>query len=164
MRNLLDLIYDYQLLRTKEQKLSIELDGDERAQLLGLSRMLGERTPSATSRRAMPRVPVPLPSQFTLPGGFESGEIKNLSGGGMLIATPRPPMPGTRVVVRIAEPTGGREFFFPCRVVWRVSGPRGRMGVVFDGIPTRDAFLQETTGVWRRSMRLGDQRVVPMVA
>lgn len=153
MKNLFEMIYEYQLLRGKQDQLDVPLDDDERARLHGLSRLLtGE---SDGGRRAMPRAPVPARVVYTLPGGFETGEIKNLSGSGLAIATARPPLPGTRIVVRVED--GGVEYFFPCRVVWRRLASNLGMGVAFDGVPTRSQVFtaEENTGVWRRSFKLG---------
>lgn len=165
MRNLLEMIYEYQLLRSKEHNLSIELDDGERVRLMGLYRLLQGETIDPTSRRELARVKVPMPAQFTLPGGFEIGEIRDLSGGGFCIATGHPPAEGTRIIVRVADPHGGSEYVFPCRVVWRAARGPGRMGVALDGVPNRSTFVaDEDTGVWRRSLRFGDLRGEPLVA
>jgi hypothetical protein len=164
MRNLLEMIYEYQLLESKEQKLDIALDEGERVRHMGLFRLLQGEVPDPRSRRFR-RVKLPMPVQFTRPGGFETGEIRDLSGGGFCIATPRPPEPGTRLVVRVADPARATEYVFPCRVVWRARRGPGRMGVEIDGVPhASDFFGDETTGVWRRSMRFGKGRDEPLVA
>jgi hypothetical protein len=166
MRNLFDLIYEYQLLRGKQDHLEVPLDESERARLVGLAQMLlgdgGGARHSESGNRGMPRVPVPTHVEFTQPGGFESGEIKNASGSGLAIATRRPPIEGTRIVVRVEDSAHAVEYFFPCRVIWRrttdhVAKPG--MGLVFDGVPTRTSlFADEDTGVWQRRLRLGDGR------
>ncbi len=164
MRNLLEMIYEYQLLRSKERNLSIELDDAERVRLMGLHRLLQGETIDPTSRRELVRVKLPMAVQFTLPGGFEGGEIRDVSGGGFCIATASPPAPGAHVIVRVADPLSGSEYVFPCRVVWRAERGPGRMGVEIDGVPHRSAFLSEDTGVWKRTLRFGDARGEPMVA
>jgi hypothetical protein len=153
MKNLFEMIYEYQLLRGKKEQLDVPLDDEERARLVALSRLLtGDQE---GGRRGMPRSPVPSRVVFTMPGGFESGEIKNISGGGLAIATARPPAQGTRIVVRVED--GGVEYLFPCRVVWRRLATNVGMGAIFDGVPSRASVYgnEETTGVWRRSMQLG---------
>lgn len=157
MRNVLEMIFEYQLLRSKQDVLGVPLDDDERARLLGLAQLLagdGDR-----GARAMPRVPFPGPLSFTLPGGFESGELKNLSGKGLAIATARPPAAGSRIIVRLVDATAGCEYFFPCKVVWsRRTQPSG-MGVAFDGVPTRSEYVaDDDTGVWKRSFHIGEPR------
>jgi hypothetical protein len=157
IRSVLELIYEYQLLRAKRDRLDIPLDDQERARLIGLSQLLageGDR-----GRRAMPRFPFPTSVSFTLPGGFETGEVKNLSGEGLAIATAQPPGVGTRILVRVLDPTAACEYFFPCRVVWsRRTAPPG-MGVAFDGMPTKNPCVPlDDTGVWKRSFHIGGPR------
>ncbi|UJR85015.1 PilZ domain-containing protein [Sandaracinus amylolyticus] len=154
-RNVLEMIFEYQLLRAKQDRLEVPLDDDERARLFGLGRLLtGDGTPSP---RTMPRLPFPKTVSFTMPGGFESGEVKNLSGTGLAIATARPPVIGARVIVRLLDEAAGCEYFFPCRVIWARRANLPGMGLVFDGVPTRNEYLaEESTGVWRRAMRMGD--------
>lgn len=153
MKNLFEMIYEYQLLRGKQDRLEVPLDEEERARLAALSRLLSGD--NVGSRRAMPRAPVPARVVFTMPGGFESGEIKNISGSGLAIATARPPAEGTRIVVRVED--GGVEYLFPCRVVWQRLASNVGMGAIFDGVPTRASVFgnDETTGVWKRSITIG---------
>lgn len=162
MRNLLEMIYEYQLLRSMEQNLAIPLDDSERVRLMGAYRMLQGETPDSRMRD-FARVRIPIPCQFTRPGGFEAGEIRDLSGGGFGIATRRPPEVGTRVIVRLED--GATEYVFPCIVRWvSMRGP-GRMGVELDGVPHRSDFFEgESTGVWRRTVTFGDAPAEPMVA
>jgi hypothetical protein len=156
MKNLFEMIYEYQLLAGKKDRLDVPLDDEEGARLVALSRLLtGE---SISGRRVMPRAPVPARVVFTMPGGFESGEIKNISGSGLAIATAHPPAQGTRIVVRVED--GGVEYLFPCRVVWRRVASNLGMGAIFDGVPSRAAMFgndssQEGTGVWKRSIQIG---------
>lgn len=158
MRHLFDLLYEYQLLKGKQDHLEVPLGEDERARLVGLAQMLlGEHPESG--RRGMPRVPMPAHVEFTQPGGFERGEVKNASGSGLALATARPPVEGTRLVVRVEDTERALEYFFPCRVVWRRLGPSAGMGVKFDGVPSRSGlYAPEDTGVHRRVLRLGDGR------
>jgi Tfp pilus assembly protein PilZ len=59
----------------------------------------------------------------------------NLSTGGMFIATPEPPSPGRRLLLRIHAPGGGRIETL-ARVAWRTPGldtgaPEGGVGIEF---------------------------------
>lgn len=163
MRNLLEMIYDYQLLRSKERNLDIHLDSSERVRMMGLQRLLEGEVRDPRSREFV-RVPMPLAAQFTRPGGFEAGEVKDLSGGGLLIHTRRPPAVGTQIIVRLEDESRGTEFVFPCTVVWRIGRGLRRMGVKIDGVPSKSDLFEESTGVWRRSVRFGAAPDEPMVA
>ena len=161
MLHLLEIIYEFQLLRANEACLQITLDDEERARLAGLERLLkGEEI---DSRRQMPRVPTPLPVQFTLPGGFGSGEIRNISGSGLAVLTAHPSEIGTRSVVRLSEPTFGSEYFFPTRTVWSRTRGLTAMGLAFDGVPTA-SIAHGSRLTWRRSFPLGGARQTQMIA
>ncbi len=160
MRNLFEMIYEYQLLRGKDQL--VPLDEDELARLYGLGRLLaGEH---ADAHRAMPRLPYPGGVQFTMPGGFGLGAVKNLSGVGMAIATRKPLAVGARTVIRVEE--SGTEYFFPCRVVWSRREHSHGMGLAFDGVPTRATLFgdEDASGIRWQSMPLGDGKNEPRVA
>lgn len=164
MRNLLEMIYEYQLLRSKERNLSIALEDGERVRLIGLHRLLQGEAIDPTSRRDLARVRLSMPVQFTMRGGFESGELRDLSGGGFCVVTALAPPEGTRIVLRVTDAASGREYVFPCTVVWRASRGPARMGVEIDGVPHCSPIAEEDTGVWRRSLRFGDAPDEPMVA
>ena len=157
MKNLFEMIYEYQLLRGKQDHLDVPLDDVETARLAGLGQLLSGDSARA-GRRGMSRVLIPTRVLFTTAGGFETGEVKNLSGSGLAIATRRPPEPGTRIVVRVEDAAEAIEYLFPCRVAWRRVAANLGMGVAFDGVPSRSALFgdDEGSGVWQRSMRLGD--------
>jgi len=163
VRNLLEMIYEYQLLSSKERHLDIPLDDDERVRRMGLHRLLMGEVPDARRRR-LARVALPMRVQFTRAGGFELGEIRDLGGGGVCVQTSAPQDPGTRVVLRVEAPDDGVEYVFPCRVVWRSShGPR-RMGLAFDGVPHQSELYGDESGVWRRTPRFGAVRDTSHVA
>jgi len=151
MRNLFEMIFEYQLLRGKEQL--VPLDDDERVRLYGLGQLLtGERS---DAKRAMPRLPYPTGVQFTMPGGFGVGAVKNVSGLGVAIATRKPLPVGARTVIRVEE--GGSEYFFPCRVAWSRKEHSHGMGLAFDGVPTRAPMFgdEDASGIRWQSMKLG---------
>jgi len=163
VRNLLEMIYEHQLLRSKERNLDIPLDDGERVRLLGLRRLLQGEVPD-TRQRELARVRMALAVQFTRPGGFEAGEIRNVSGGGFMILARKPQEVGTRIIVRIEDARTGTEYVFPCVVRWRSSRGPGRMGLELDGVPNRSELFEEASGVWSRSLSFGAQRSDPMVA
>ena len=162
MRNLFEMIFEYQLLRGKEQL--VPLDDDERVRLYGLGQLLtGER---GDAQRQMPRLPYPTGVQFTMPGGFGVGAVKNLSGLGVAIATRKPLPVGARTVVRVEE--NGTEYFFPGGLCWGREAHGTGMGLAVDGVPTRAALFgdEESGGIRWQSMRLGvaERRNEPKVA
>ncbi len=149
--NLLDTVYEYQHLLQKQQSYEIPLDEGERARLLGLERLLRGDYLGLKSRE-MTRLLHPIPAQFTRPGGFGAGEIRDVNGNGMALVTSQPSTMGNRTIVRIADPLGGFEYVFPGHVVWVQNQV---MGVAFDGMPTRAPFLLPTPTKWRRDVRFG---------
>ncbi len=151
IRNLLETIYEFQALVGKRDHLGLPLDENEQVRLLGLGRLLAGEGDGG--HRTMPRVPVPMTVVFTLPGGFEVGQVRNVSGRGLAVATARPPEIDARTIVRAVDASRGCEYLFPCRVVWRRRAPLPGMGVAFDGVPTRSEWApaEENTGIWRRS-------------
>ncbi len=163
MRNLLEMIYEHQLLRSKEHHLDIPLDDAERVRLLGLRRLLQGEVPDPRQRE-FARARLSMPVQFTRPGGFEAGEIRDLGGGGFMILSRRSQEVGTRIIVRIEDARTGTEYVFPCAVRWRSRRGPGRMGVALDGVPNRSELFEESSGVWRRSISFGEQPADPMVA
>jgi hypothetical protein len=161
MLNLLESIWEYQLLLNKDRTLDIELDSAEQAQLVGLRRMLrGEYEGFSTPQRA-DHESDPIPVQLTVPGGFAAGEIRSVSANGMAIVTNHPPARDTRTILRVADSRRGWEYVFPGRVVWK----NGRViGVAFDGVPTRHPFLMPSDS-WRPGrLHLGSATRRPLVA
>lgn len=158
MVDLFDIIHDYRMLRAKSDSLDIPLDDAERARLAGLERLLRGDVPGADEERdnrVMPRLPSPIPVHFTAPAGFETGRIRNVSGGGMAILTSRPAPIGAHTLIRLIDDDRGVEYLFPARVVWRTGGARPGMGVAFDGLPTRTRIGEQTHVSWRPGLRFG---------
>lgn len=168
MNEFFEMIYEYRLLLAKEEKLAIALDGEERARLLGLEALLSGDAPGRDPRRGMPRVPSPVGVQFTLAGGFGAGQILNVSGGGVAIATSALSAVGSRTIVRLSLPSTGIEYVFPCRVVWVQIDALSGMGVAFDGVPSRTSLLghdfSRNSGHWRMPLQFGSRRTTPIAA
>lgn len=169
MHDVLEMIYEYRLLLSKRERLEIPLDDAETARLVALSGLLrGEVAGPRDARRAMPRLPCPGTVEFTLPGGFGLGEVRNVSGGGIAIATA--PLPGglERTIVRIARPAQNVEYVFPCRILWSASaggagiGPT-LVGMAFDGVPSVTHYVGDS-GVWRNNFHLSSGRKTPISA
>ncbi|MBW2465215.1 MAG: PilZ domain-containing protein [Deltaproteobacteria bacterium] len=139
MFDLLDAVYEFQRLASREP----DLDETESARAVGLERLLRGSYAGGRSSRERAREQNPLPVQFTVPGGFARGQLHSLSSRGLAIASSAPPAEG----LRVADPRRGVEYTFPGRVVWR----RGKvLGIAFDGLPSRHAFLAPANAAWRR--------------
>lgn len=168
MNEFFEMIYEYRLLLAKEEKLSITLDSDERARLLGLEGLLSGDAPDRDPRRGMPRVPSPVGVQFTLAGGFGTGQVLNVSGGGLAIATTTLSAVSSRSIVRVSLPATGVEYVFPCRVVWVQTDSLSGMGMAFDGVPSRTTLLGRdvgrSSGQWRVPLQFGSRRTTPIAA
>lgn len=158
MDDVFSLLFEYRLLVGKEQ-VGVPLEDAERTRLIAAVRLLSGEVPRR-DRRAMPRVHSPVRAQFTLPGGFGDGEVLNVSGGGMAIATRHLVDVGTRCIVRVAREAS--EYVFPCRVVWSATDPTAGMGVAFDGLPSRT--MLRPSGVWQLSLRFGPRDKEPIAA
>lgn len=158
MDDVFALLFDYRLLIGKEQ-VGVPLDDAERARLMAVARLLSGEVPRR-DRRAMPRLEAPVRAQYTLPGGFGEGDVVNVSGGGMALATRQLVEVGTRCIVRVARDTV--EYVFPCRVVWCATDPTAGMGVAFDGLPSHTVL--RPSGVWQLSLRLGPGSKEPIAA
>lgn len=153
MLDMIELVYEFQLLSGKRDVLGIPLTDEERGRLFGLGLILD--VPADGTAAATVRHDIRGPVQFTTPHGFGVGHVRDLGGSGMTVITRKPLTPGHRTVVRLADPTGGREFVFPCKVIWsRVSGDAA-MALAFDGVPMRMSFRVPSTGEWSVGIRLG---------
>src|SRR5688500_202387 len=101
--NLLDVVFEYQELLQREHGLDIPLDEGDRARLVGLDRLLrGDYM--GIRQTEMARLLHPIPVQFTRPGGFGAGEIRDVNGNGMAVVTSQPSTIGSRTIVRVADP------------------------------------------------------------
>lgn len=150
MTDFLDLLFEYRLLRSKEEHLQILLDDHEVTRIHGIENMLRGKSVIGDARRAMPRLMCPRSVQFTMPGRFGAGEIANISGGGAAITTTETLRVGDRTIVRIAAPETGIEYVFPCRVVWTTSARQGNVGIAFDGVPSQTQIAKRPSQAFRR--------------
>ncbi len=158
MLHLFELMHEYRALVSAHA----DLPHEGRARMIGLARVLGSHAPWQEAR--LRKKLMDYPARFTCSGGVERGEIRCVSGGGMTIHTKRPPLAGSRTLVRLTDPGGAVEYVFPARVVWRTMRFDGGMGVIFDGPPMREDVHKDEFGLWRCSMSLGTRRLTPMVA
>lgn len=103
---------------------------------------------SQAEQQFQPRVPVQfgVKFQYTQRGTTGHGTCLNLSRGGMFIAAPRPPRPGTEVMLHFPLPGLSHTVSVLARVVWKrgeKTGPPGipGMGVQFLGVDPLEAGL-----------------------
>ncbi len=150
MAEFLDLLFEYRLLRSKEEHLQILLDDHEVTRIHGIENMLRGKAPTGDARRAMPRLLCPRPVQFTMPGRFGAGEIANVSAGGAAITTNESLRVGDRTILRIAAPETGIEYVYPCRVVWTSATRGGSVGLAFDGVPSHTQIAKRPSQAFRR--------------
>lgn len=155
MLDMIELIFEFQLLSGKRDLLGIPLTDEERGRVYGLGLLLDVAAEGTGNQAPLTRPDIKSPAQFTTPQGFGVGHVRELGGMGLTIVTRKPLGPGQRTVVRLADPTGGREFVFPCKVVWSRPGPDPAMGLAFDGVPMRMSFRVPPPGEWSLGMRLG---------
>ena len=165
MLDMIELIFEFQLLSGKRDLLGIPLTEEERGRVYGLGLLLDVASDGTNSVASQVRPEVRSPVQFTTPQGFGVGYVREIGGTAMTVVTRKPLGPGQRTVVRIADPTGGREFVFPCKVVWSRPGPDPAMGLAFDGVPMRMSFRVPPPGEWSLGLRMGLGRTpVPLVS
>lgn len=159
MENLLELIHEYRTLRAMETYTELE-----RARMVGLGRLLGSDTPwgqggKETSTRGAASYPV----AFAVPGGFARGEIRTLSGAGIVVATKTPPPKGTRVLLRLDDPHTHTSYVFPASIAFRRTGRWGAFGAVFDGEPER-TVSDEPLQLWPSALLRFSTNNAPLVA
>ena len=154
MLDMIELIFEFQLLSGKRDLLGIPLTEEERGRVYGLGLLLDVSADGGGAPATLVRPEIKSPVQFTTPQGFGVGYVRELGGTGMTIVTRKPLGPGQRTVVRIADPTGGREFVFPCKVIWSRPGPDPAMGLAFDGVPMRMSFRVPPPGEWSIGLRM----------
>ena len=165
MFDIIELIWEYQMLLWKSESLGVALLDDERGRLIGLGKLLEARDPGAARNgRRSARVRLRGPVQYTVPGGFAAGELCDVGGGGLSMTVRRALGVGVRTLIRLVDPVGGCEYTFPARVVWAASGRRPVLGLVFDGVPLRTIFNAQPLGAWRADLRLGESADLPISA
>lgn len=135
------------------------LDLAERTELLGLMQMVGDvdvPPPISVSQTADAH-----PAQLIGEGTIRTVELRAMSTGALLIATPLPPSVGARVVLRVADAVAGVEYVVPCRVAWVQAGAPASAALAIDGAPTRMDFDGLAQGP-RDGFSFGD-RPTPLV-
>lgn len=131
------LVFEYRLLLSMQQEFDIPLDERQRARLDALWSLLEGKHNGPDAHRVMGRFPYPTSVRFSSQTSIGSGDVVNLSGGGVAIRTSHRIAQGAQVILRFDGASPGTEYVFPCRVVWAADGLLGTMGLAFDGAPSK---------------------------
>jgi len=86
----------------------------------------------ATGKRRFPRAPYTTPAQLVLPGDTVSGQIEEISEGGVQFIAARGVASGERGEFRFAEPITGRIFKVKAVSRWTKAGRAGRHATGFE--------------------------------
>lgn len=145
---LLDTVYEYQLLRAKE-RMQIELGLEDRVRINALRQCLRGDFINGQKRRCN-RFNEPPQVHFTYAGGFGDGRLHDVCGSGVALETSCGLQPGMRTVLRVGDVQSRAEYVFPAQVVWRSATV---VGLAFDGAPSR---IEDVPWSWN-SLRLHGQ-------
>ncbi len=145
---LLDTVYEYQLLRAKE-RMQIELGLPDKVRASALRQCLRGDFVNGQKRRCN-RFEEPPQVHFTYAGGFGEGRLHDICGSGVAIETTCQLKLSNRTVLRICDVQSNAEYVFPARVVWRA---QAIVGLAFDGAPSR---IDDLAWSWS-SLRLNRQ-------
>jgi len=146
----LENIYELRMLVSMKELLSISLSSKEARRLSVLQKQLTMKVPRFDENDSATALDAPLFTQYTTAGGFGSGLIRNISGGGMAILTYDPPPLGQRLIVHVTEQKHGIEYIFPCYVLSRVIKGNTSISVAFEGTPSQLRVGGQGSGVWRK--------------
>lgn len=145
-------IYELRMLVSMKELLGIALSSKEARRLSALQKQLSMKVPRFDENDSLTVLETPLFTQYTTAGGFGSGLIRNISGGGMAILTYDPPPLGQRLIVHVTEQKHGIEYIFPCCVLSRVIKGNTSISVAFEGTPSQIRVGGQESGVWRTDL------------
>ncbi len=148
----LENIYELRMLVSMKELLGISLSSKEARRLSVLQKQLTMKVPRFDENDSLTALETPLFTQYTTAGGFGSGLIRNISGGGMAILTYDPPPLGQRLIVHVTEQKHGIEYIFPCCVLSRVIKGNTSISVAFEGTPSQIRVGGQESGVWRTDL------------
>jgi len=139
---ILRLVYEYRNLLGRRDIVHMPLGDEERHELAELEQRFlwtGEATnvalPMALRRRFL-RMNVRLTATMKVGREFTPVSIIDIGGGGLMVEPAPRLQVGDLTVVKVQDPTIGREYHLPAQVAWRQVRPKtSRMGLAFFGIP-----------------------------
>ncbi len=133
--HLLDLLHDYQHLRTKSHL--VALAPHEAVRLDGLTQLLRGDTENG-GRRKTPRFGFPraLPVTIAPRGseGFVPAKLREIGAEGAALELERPLPEGRTLILYFDDEERGLRFEMPAVVVWQAGG---HAGIRFEGMPAR---------------------------
>lgn len=147
MADKLQRIFEYRVLLSRAQKRQSELDAQEQLRMERLRQQLPLSVPPLDDRDPYTLLTDSLPVEFAVEGRFLTGTLRNVSGGGLAIATVDPPALGQPLAIHVQDKSHGIVYSFPARVVSRVVRGVAGMSVAFEGVPNQTR-IAKTSGVW----------------
>lgn len=144
----LESIYEYRMLFAMQEHLGIPLSAREQQRLQILGKQLSNTVPKLDENDNKTVLETPLYAQYTTAGGFGSGLVRNISGGGMAILSVDLPPLNQRLIVHVMEPKHGIEYIFPCKVMSRTMKGLTSISIAFDGTPSQLRMGSAGSGVW----------------
>jgi len=131
MNDLLQMLHHY---RTARSRIGVGRgDESDRTTVLAFGRLLGDDPPWHGLDPVSTRAALGHPATLALPMGFVSGEIRGLTGAGVLVATDTRPGLGTRCVVRIDDAERRHSYLLPAVVSMVEDTNPGEVALIFDG-------------------------------
>ena len=137
----LDLLMRFWELRARHASTGEPLDGGEQIELLSLMQLvLGDvHLPKPGNLAAVSDA---LACDLIGDGVIAHAEIRQVSAGGILVATKMRVLPGARFLVKTADAIAGVEYTLPCKVIWTHGRSPSSLALEVDGVPSRTAFSQ----------------------
>ncbi len=149
MDEIMEMLHDYVAMLARIGN-GEGLSSPEQARWLALSRIL-PGTGAAPEPADDDDDDDGMPVQITAPGGFEAARLLAISRDGMRLHLSHPLPVGAQTIVRVIAPKSGLEYTFPCIVSWADSE---RIGLAFDGSPSRMPLSKALLVGWRRPLDL----------
>jgi hypothetical protein len=147
MADKLQRIFEYRVLLARARKRQPDLDAQEQSRLDRLHQQLPLSVPPLDERDPYTLLGQPLAAEFAVDGRFLTGSLRNVSGGGLAIATTDPPALGQLLTIHVQDRPRAMVYSFPARVVSRVVRGVPAMSVAFEGVPIQTR-IAKSSGVW----------------
>lgn len=131
MNDLLQMLHHYRAARAR---LGVGRgDESDRTTVLAFGRLIGDDPPWHGVDPVATRPAVDHSATIALPMGFVQGQIRRLTGAGVLVAMDTRPGLGTRCVVRIDDAERRHSYLLPAVVSMVEDANLGEVAFIFDG-------------------------------